>query len=108
MTDKVNRQMRIWWMEELKAITAREMMKEERRQDREREKNLKKLGDYRNYNDIHEAYGVGAITEKQFDILAAILEKSQPEPDDLYRAKMDLLAELYSEQKKILEGFKEQ
>ena len=63
MTDKVNRQMRIWWMEELKAITAREMMKEERRQDREREKNLKKLGDYRNYNDIQEAYGVGVITE---------------------------------------------
>ena len=90
-------------MEELKAITVKVMKQEEKRQDREREKNLKKLGDYRNYNDIQEAYGIGLITERQFDHLADILEKSQPEPDDLYQAKMDLLAELYSEQKRILE-----
>ena len=96
-------QLREWWMAEIRAITARVMKEEEKRQDRERKKYEKKLGDYRTYSDIQDAYGCGVITERQFDRLADLLEKSRPEESELYKAKMDLLSELYQEQKKILE-----
>jgi len=103
MTDEVNIKMRKWWLDEIRAITEKVIREEEKREEKAREKNLKKLGDYRTYNDIQEAYGVGVITEKQFDRLADLLEKSQPEPDALYRAKIELLQEIYSEQKALLE-----
>ena len=101
MRNELNLQLREWWMAQIKKITAQVMEQEEKRQEKVRRQNLKKLGDYQNYNDIQEAYGVGVITEKQFDRLADILEKSNPEPDDLYRAKIDLLQEIYHEQKQL-------
>ena len=94
--------MRLWWIDQIREITAKVVKEEEKRQEKVRAKNLKKLGDYRTYSDIQDAYGVGVITEKEFDRLAELLEKSDPEPDTLYREKMNLLQELYQEQKKII------
>lgn len=99
----VHIEMRRWWIQELKTLTARVMREEEKRQERERKKAEKRLGEYRTYNDLQDAYGCGVITERQFDRLAALLEKSKPTESDLYRAKIDLLNELYQEQKEILE-----
>ena len=103
MRDELNIKMREWWIKELREITERVIKEEEKRQSREKAKYIKKLGEYRTYNDIQEAYGVGVITEKQFDRLADLLEKSQPEPDELYKAKIELLQEMYQEQKKLIE-----
>ena len=99
----VNIQMRKWWIAELQAITARVVAEEEKRQARERTKYEKRLGEYRTYADAQDAYGCGVITERQFDRSVDMLEKSQPVESDLYRAKMELLTEMYQEQKKILE-----
>ena len=99
----VQYELRIWWIAQIRRITEEVMTQEEKRQDKVRRANLKKMGDYQTYNDIQEAYGVGAITEKQFDRLADLLEKSNPEPSELYKMKIDLLQELYREQKKILD-----
>ena len=107
MTDLTNLKMRTWWVGQLKEITEKEMKLEEKRQEKQKARNLKKLGDYKTYNDIQEAYGVGVITEKQFDRLADLLEKSQPEPDELYRAKMELLKKMYQEQKQLLEEIRQ-
>lgn len=101
MTNELNLKMRAWWIDQIRKITQQEMAAEEKRQEKVKRQNLKKLGEYKTYNDIQEAYGVGVITEKQFDKLADLLEKSNPEPDKLYLAKMDLLQEIYQEQKKL-------
>ena len=101
MTDERNMQLRAWWMAQIKKITEQVMAEEEKRQEKVKRQNLKKLGDYKTYNDIQEAYGVGVITEKQFDRLADLLEKSNPEPDWFYQARIDLLQDLYQEQKQI-------
>lgn len=101
MNIEKNMALRSWWMEQIREITRKTIEAENKRQEKVKRQNLKKLGDYKTYNDIQEAYGVGVITEKQFDRLADLLEKSRPEPDDLYRAKIDLLQEVYQEQKKI-------
>jgi hypothetical protein len=92
-----------WWLAELKAITARVQREEEKRQARERTKAEKLLGEYRTYADAQDAYGCGVITERQFDRIVDLLERSQPVESDLYRAKIDLLTEIYQEQKKFLE-----
>lgn len=99
--------LRLWWIGEIKGIIERITAQEEKRQEQIRKKNLKALGDYKTYNDIQEAYGVGTITEKQFDRLADLLEKSNPEPDKLYMAKIELLQELYREQRQILNETRE-
>lgn len=95
-----------WWLAELKNITKRVLAEEEKREARARASAEKKLGEYRSYSDLQDAYGCGVITERQFDRLADLLEKSKPEPSDLYLAKIDLLQELYSEQKRVLEDRK--
>ena len=101
MRTEINLQMRAWWIAKVTQILAEVKADEEKRQEKVKRQNLKKLGDYKTYNDIQEAYGVGVITEKQFDRLADLLEKSDPHPDELYNAKVDLLEEIYLEQKKI-------
>ena len=96
-------QMREWFISELKDLTKKVMDQEEKRQAKVKEKVLKKLGDYRTYSDLQDAYGCGVITERQFDRLADLIEKSEPYPDELYEAKIALLTELYREQKEFLE-----
>ncbi|MBQ5758417.1 MAG: hypothetical protein IIV93_07885 [Clostridia bacterium] len=103
MKQDADYQLRLWWIDELKAITARVMKEEEKRQAKERTKLEKRLGEYRTYADAQDAYGCGVINEKQFDRIVDLLEKLRPAESDLYRMKMDLLSELYQEQKKILE-----
>ena len=95
-----------WWMDQIRRMTKELLKQEEKRQTREKEKAEKKLGDYRTYNDIQEAYGVGVISAKKRDQLFDLLEKSQPEPDELYEMKKDLLSELYRTAKDILESMR--
>ena len=101
----INAQLRRWWIGEIKDLTARVTAEEEKRQNRERKKAEKLLGEYRTYADAQDAYGCGVITERQFDRIVNLLEQSQPVESDLYRAKIELLTELYQEQKKILDDW---
>ena len=94
-------QMRAWWIAKILQIIVEVKEQEQKRQDKVRKQNLKKLGDYKTYNDLQDAYGCGVITEKQFDRLADILEKSDPNPDIVYLEKINLLEEIYREQKQI-------
>ena len=94
-------QMRAWWITKILQIIVEVKEQEQKRQDKVRKQNLKKLGDYKTYNDLQDAYGCGVITEKQFDRFADILEKSDPNPDIVYLEKINLLEEIYREQKQI-------
>ncbi len=105
MKQDVNVQMRKWWLSELRAITARVQREEEKRQTKEREKAEKLLGEYKTYADAQDAYGCGVITERQFDRIVDLLERAKPVESDLYRAKIELLQELYQEQKKLLDDW---
>jgi hypothetical protein len=93
-----------WWMGELKALTKKVAEQEERRQARERERAEKKLGEYRTYSDVQDAYGCGVITERKAYQLYDLLDKINPEEDRLYLMKLDLLAECYQIAKKAVEG----
>ena len=103
MKEDIDIQMRRWWVSELKAITVRVQREEEKRQTRERTKAERLLGEYQTYADAQDAYGCGVITEKQFDRIVDLLEKAQPVESKLYRAKIELLSELYQEQKQLLD-----
>ena len=105
MAKDVNMLMREWWLKEIKAITAKVMREEDKRQARQKEKAAKALGEYQSYRDIQDAYGCGVISEREFDRLTELLERTQPEESKLYRAKIELLQELYDEQKKILDDW---
>lgn len=100
--EDINIEMRRWFIKELQELTHKIMKEEEKRQERERKQAEKRLGEYRTYNDLQDAYGCGVITEKQFDRLATLLERSRPVESRLYKAKRELLEELYTEQKEIL------
>ena len=102
MNKDVDIAMREWWLGELGALTEKVMKQEEKRQERERAKGEKALGEYRSYADIQDAYGCGAITERQYDRLMDALEKRNIRPDSLYEAKLELLQEEYQEQNAIL------
>lgn len=93
--------MRAWWIAKILQTIVEVKEQEQKRQDKVRRQNLKKLGDYKTYNDLQDAYGCGVITEKQFDRLADLLEKSDPNPDIVYLEKINLLEEIYREQKQI-------
>lgn len=99
--DEARLQMRAWWITKILQIIVEVKAEEEKRQEKVRKQNLKKLGDYRTYNDIQEAYGVGVITEKQMDRLVDILYKSDPDHDKVYLEKINLLEEIYREQRAI-------
>ena len=92
-----------WWLNELKAITARVAKEEEQRQTRARLKAEKLLGEYQTYQDAQDAYGFGVISERQFNRIIKLLEDANPKESELYRAKVELLQEFYQAQKKILE-----
>lgn len=99
--DEARLEMRAWWIGKIQKITKEVIEEEEKRQEKVKRQYMKKLGDYQTYTDIQEAYGVGVITEKQFDRLVDLLEKRNPEPSILYKAKINLLQEIYQEQKQI-------
>lgn len=102
MKKDIEIRLREWWISEIRAMTEKVVMEEAKRQAREYKKADKLLGEYQSYADAQDAYGCGAITERQFNRIVDLLEKRNPAEDPLYQAKIELLQELYQEQKKIL------
>lgn len=101
--------LRQWWIDQLKNLTEKVMDAEAKRQERLKKKSEKLLGQYEGwtYNDVHEAYGVGSITEREYDRLTDLLEKREAKPDELYYMKLELLSELYREQRDILRKYEQ-
>ncbi len=107
MKQETNVQLRRWWLSELRAITARVQKEEEKRQTRERTKAEKLLGEYQTFADAQDAYGCGVITKRQYHRILDLLEQMKPVESDLYHAKIELLEELYTEQKKLLDDWEQ-
>lgn len=105
MTDRDMIALQSWWMGQLSAITEKVMADEEKRQKRARASSEKKMGEYRTFNDIQDAYGCGVISEKKRDKLYDLLENMNPEPDRLYEEKLALLSELYQTAKDVKNRF---
>lgn len=105
MKHDIDLQMREWWVAELQAITKRVIAEEEKRQVRERRKAEKMMEsiECHTISDLRDAYACGLITENKFQKLADLLENRMPDPGSLYEAKLELLGELYTEQKQILD-----
>lgn len=105
MKKDIDLQMREWWVAELQAITKRVIAEEEKRQARERRKAERMMGEYEGWtqSDLMDAYGCGVISENKYNKLIHLLEGYEPQPGALYEAKLELLQELYDEQKKILD-----
>ena len=92
-----------WWMGEVKALTQKVMDQEAKRQARDQAKSERLLGEYKTYADVQDAYGCGVISARKRDRLYDLLEKVKPEEDDLYRMKLDMLAEMYQIAKQAVE-----
>ena len=92
-----------WWMAELRELTRKVIDREEKRQIMARKQNEKKMGDYRTYADIQDAFGMGMITENKRDRLMDLLEKVNPEEDRVYRMKLDMLSEMFQIAKTAVE-----
>ena len=84
-----------WWMGEVKALTQKVMDQEAKRQARDQAKSERLLGEYKTYADVQDAYGCGVISARKRDRLYDLLENVNPVEDDLYRMKLDMLAEMY-------------
>lgn len=95
-----------WWIGEVKAITQKVITIEEKRQTKMSANAAKQLGEYRTYNDIQEAYGVGVITERKRDKLMTLLEEANPEEDRLYRMKLEMLQEMVAMANRVIEDQK--
>ena len=93
-----------WWLGELSKITGKLMEQEEKRQGRSNAKADKALEDFRNRDDILDAYGFGCITEKQKDRLMDLWDKreQEAEPDRVYQLRIGLLQEFYQLAKDII------
>ena len=101
MTTKQKIELHQWMLGEINVLTDKTLRLEQRRQERVRARNAQILEEYPTYEDAHEAYGCGAITERQFEKIQEILEDAQG-GNELFEAKLDLLQDLYQEQKAIL------
>lgn len=103
MTDVQKIQLQRWWMEQLRVITRKVMENESKRQEKEKKKAAKMIGnmEIEKREDIDDLYGYGVITEKQRERLIDAFEKSQ-EPDEMYEAKIELLQEAYTEAQRIM------
>ena len=103
MTDVQKIQLQRWWMEQLRVITRKVMENESKRQEKEKKKTAKMIGDLEieKLSDIDDLYGYGVITEKHRERLIDAFEKSK-EPDEMYEAKIELLQEAYTEAQRIM------
>ena len=94
---KANKQIELqnWWLSVLRRVTQNVMEEEEKRQERIKKTNLKKMGEYRTEADIMDAYGCGVITAAKKDKLLDLLEELDraAENDELYTMKLELLSE---------------
>lgn len=108
MTREEEIRLRTWWMGQLRAITNKLIDAENRREERERVKTQKALGEYQTAADIQDAYAYGVITEAKRDKLMDLLDKGtfNATEDKDYRLRMDFLQEDYQNQKEILEKLK--
>ncbi len=95
-----------WWMSCLRRIRQNITDEEEKRQQKAARRAESLLADYESRDQILDAYGFGAITEKKKDKLLDLWEKreAETEPDSLYRAKINLLDELYQVANDIVTG----
>ena len=93
-----------WWMSELRTLTEKVTAAEEKRQAKSNKRTDELLADYRSADEIRDAYGYGAITEKKMEKLMDLWEQreSTREPSTLYQMKIALLSELYQTAKRIL------
>lgn len=97
--------LRQWWMDQLKTISKKLMDAEARREEAERVKAQKTLGEFQTYSDIQDAYAFGTISEAKRDKLMDLLEKKDgtvPE-DEMYQLKIEFLQEDFQHQKELLE-----
>lgn len=96
--------LRQWWMEQLRAISKKLMDAEARREEAERVKAQKALGEYQTESDIQDAYAYGVITEAKRDKLMDLLEKKDgaPAEDEMYRLKIEFLQEDFQHQKELI------
>ncbi len=104
MTRDQEIELRKWWMGQLRAISKKLMDAEARREEAERAKAQKTLGEYQTESDIQDAYAYGVITEAKRDKLMDLLEKkdgAQAE-DEMYRLKLDFLMEDFQHQKELI------
>lgn len=69
----------------------------------DREKRKEHLSEYRNYNDLQDAYGWGFITEEEFDALAIALEQGT-EAIDNEISEHEIAASIISGWLKITDG----
>ena len=69
----------------------------------DREKRKERLSEYRNYNDLQDAYGWGFITEEEFDALAIALEQ-RTEAIDNEISEHEIAASIISGWLKITAG----
>lgn len=93
-----------WWMGELRDLTEKVTKTEEKRQAKSDKRTEELLADYRSLDEIRDAYGYGAITEKKMEKLMDLWEQRETarEPSTLYQMKIALLSELYQTAKRIL------
>ena len=96
MTGKEVVALQNWWIGELKKIRGQIMLEEDKRRAKVRTKYAKTLEDYRNKNDILDAYGFGIITERKYDRLIELWEEREKSqyPDEMFHGKLDLIDEL--------------
>ena len=108
MTREEEIRLREWWLEQLRKITGELIEKENRREEKERLKAQKALGEYRTESDIQDAYAYGVITAAKRDKLMDMLEKGtfNANEDRDYRLRMDFLKEDWQNQKEILAKLK--
>ena len=92
-----------WWIGEVKALTQKVITTEEKRQAKLSAAAAKMMGEgFRTYNDIQDAYGMGIITERKRDRLVELLEQREPEPDRLFKMKLELLQEVVETAKRVI------
>lgn len=106
MTTKTNIQLLNWWLSELQKLTQKVMKSEDSRVERLKRKYKAELSEYSSLDDIREAYGFGAISEKKYERLCDMWENSHVDTSELYEAQLNLLQELYQESKSALESLK--
>jgi hypothetical protein len=103
MTDVQKIQLQRWWMEQLREITRKEMKNEEKRQERQKKKAAKMMGDLEieKRGDIDDLYGLRVITDRQREKLIDAFEGAQG-TDEVYEAKIELLQEAYETARQVM------
>lgn len=103
MNDKEVIELQKWWMREISKITQRVTSEEEKRQEKVKKKNQELMGEYQTERDIMDAYGCGVISDRKKNRLLDLLEGQKQEPGKMYKAKIELLKEVYQQAKLIVQ-----